>query len=622
MAKPPEPAISPGHLQYLQARGVTEANALSAGLHSRGAALRVPWHYPTSRRKRAPETRIQTLLFGKSGIPAKRWPDGRTNSLAVHPDARDNLVVDDAGDNALILVEGHTRMLALWEYSIPALALNGCWGWSQGNQWRIDDFEAVRRKHPDVAVIYVYLDADLATNEGVYDSAAKGAWHYLQVWPDAEIVYKRVPTLSEDVHTGLDDYLAAKGYEDPVEAFEALMGFDEVPVKPIPHPSAGFPQSKSQALEFYPDLFIERYRVVAVEEYPDYFMFYDPDARYWKWARVATSTSANVIARKLMRDLLTEPIDYLPEEIEKLRRSLVNDIPHLLRNVTVREMPVVRRVDIDNMHERQLWPVANGYVDTSGVPALRRDDEVRDLYHTWRFQYAFLPTLPPEPRCCAVIREHWGDEVYDLFLYEVAEHAFHRGQPNHDFRDMIQLVGGSNAGKSSMMQGLRECMRTTDGGSMVQVIRDVALRPVDGNVTTPILPLTRALIAWLDEAENAFALPDYETIKMLVDAEVLFTAEKYDPGSEKRVTATIVRTANSLLSMNYGNSSLANRMRLIPVPYSDVPMERRDRAVEAEMRSPATAQYLLTLLFQATTWEDLDGLEVAAVRDAWAKAPH
>jgi hypothetical protein len=108
-----------------------------------------------------------------------------------------NCMRDDGGKGPILLVEGTKQHLAAYCYADPALAIYGmfgCWGWSN----RDLTFAADR-------LIYVFLDADLATNRDVWNAAPALRNHLIKTVKAAGVRFVILPGAGSQ---GLDDYLS------------------------------------------------------------------------------------------------------------------------------------------------------------------------------------------------------------------------------------------------------------------------------------------------------------------------------------------------------------------------------------------------------------------------------
>lgn len=145
--------------------------------------------------------------------PKFRTPAGDPNVLSTSPLTRDAI----ATAPIIGILEGVTRVDALAVYGIPAVGINGCWGWrSRGVV--LPDFELIDFRDK---VVFVGFDADALTNEDVNQALARFA-PILRRRGAKRVLLLRVPLGDDDKVRGLDDWLAAERFETAEQVWAAL----------------------------------------------------------------------------------------------------------------------------------------------------------------------------------------------------------------------------------------------------------------------------------------------------------------------------------------------------------------------------------------------------------------
>ena len=138
-------------------------------------------------------------------------PKGQPNSLMLPPS--DSLNADtlkcgeaqqEDGTYAPVyyLVEGLTRVDALWSRGIPSLGINGIWGWRTRNG-PVADFEELPLRG---SCFVIWPDADASSNSKVY-TGVKRLSGMLEARGALAVRVGMVPA-ANDTHRGLDDWLA------------------------------------------------------------------------------------------------------------------------------------------------------------------------------------------------------------------------------------------------------------------------------------------------------------------------------------------------------------------------------------------------------------------------------
>lgn len=166
----------------------------------------------------------------RSDGPKYAFPEGSEPPL--------NQVRDDGGQGAVIIVEGSKQQWTAASYLDPALAIYGmfgCWGWSG----RDLTFAADR-------LVYVILDADLATNRDVWNAAQALRDHLIKTVKAAGVRFATVPGAGS---TGLDDWLATVEREDRAEALATLLdnASPDLPKAPAPKKAKKNPRYFSES---------------------------------------------------------------------------------------------------------------------------------------------------------------------------------------------------------------------------------------------------------------------------------------------------------------------------------------------------------------------------------------
>lgn len=141
-------------------------------------------------------------------------PGGDANVLSTSPLTRDSL--GDKGADLCIL-EGITRVDAVAAYGIPAVGINGCWGW-RSKDAALPDFESLPLRTRNVIVGF---DADALTNPEV-NRALNRLAAFLRGRGADKVFLLRVPTDDDDRTRGLDDWLAAERFETPQAVWQAI----------------------------------------------------------------------------------------------------------------------------------------------------------------------------------------------------------------------------------------------------------------------------------------------------------------------------------------------------------------------------------------------------------------
>ena len=153
-------------------------------------------------------------------------PKGQQNSLMLPPD--DSLNADtlkcgearqDDGTYAPVyyIVEGLTRVDALWSRGIPSLGINGIWGWRTRNA-PVADFEALPLRG---SCFVIWPDADASPNSRVY-TAVKRLSGMLEARGALGVRVGMVPA-ANDTHRGLDDWLATMPPDPPPGELEQAL---------------------------------------------------------------------------------------------------------------------------------------------------------------------------------------------------------------------------------------------------------------------------------------------------------------------------------------------------------------------------------------------------------------
>jgi uncharacterized protein DUF3854 len=223
------PALHPEHLAYLSARGIAPATIATDGSYSAS-----PEDFARLAGRPVPAEVLSALAIPFPGcdgytvlrlFPPFRDRDGQIVKFLAPAGQLPRLYVPRGvetilGDpsRTLVITEGVTRALALWQIGVLAVAVNGCFGWrSKGlaPDGLLPDLEAVAWSGRPVLWI---PDGGVQTNENVL--AASYRFARLLEARGAGVCVLRVPQ-DGDEHAGLDDVLAKA--KDPGGTWERLV---------------------------------------------------------------------------------------------------------------------------------------------------------------------------------------------------------------------------------------------------------------------------------------------------------------------------------------------------------------------------------------------------------------
>ena len=230
----PYPAdLWPEHRDYLWKRGVTPAAARARGYRSvrsgrrnvdesyaaaysglpRLAGLLMPLH-PLLGGDQRYQLRPDDPRLTVEGKPIKFECQAHMgNVLATSPLTADLLRQES---QTIVIAEGITRVDALAEYGIPAVAIPGCYAW-RDKGGALPDFEELRLSGN---VFILAFDGDAASNPSVNNALARLA-RYLRA-KGATVGLLEVPDDDEGDQRGLDDWLFEERFPDPATVMREL----------------------------------------------------------------------------------------------------------------------------------------------------------------------------------------------------------------------------------------------------------------------------------------------------------------------------------------------------------------------------------------------------------------
>src|SRR5215212_528504 len=221
-------ALAEHHAQYLEERGVTLEAAKAAGYWTARRPSEMPPAFSAAQRRRHPTLIAthyspdgETVSWQKhDDRPGKdyrgkrvKWASPPAESsrpvLSVHPWMLEEV---RSGAEALWVCEGLTRGHALASLGIPSVTYAGCYSWQK------DGEQLPCWEHVNLAgrLVYDVPDTDARTNWQVQDAQQKRV-RYLES-RGARVLVVSVPEVNGDEHAGLDDYIAAGGDLEALEA--------------------------------------------------------------------------------------------------------------------------------------------------------------------------------------------------------------------------------------------------------------------------------------------------------------------------------------------------------------------------------------------------------------------
>lgn len=178
--------------EYFQSRGVSDPSRY--GVTETEAGYRIPIYSLATGEESGYEVRVTAPH--EDGRKFTR-PKGQAPSFNFAPHLRSQILDPK---RTLLIVEGSTRHMALSDAGLPALSMQGCYGWRSSSTAILPEFEMLPLKGRKVVV---GLDGDVSTKAEINEALRRLAQLLLQKGA-AEVLWLDLP-----LEMGLDDWLAA-----------------------------------------------------------------------------------------------------------------------------------------------------------------------------------------------------------------------------------------------------------------------------------------------------------------------------------------------------------------------------------------------------------------------------
>jgi len=435
----PEPhpagAITVDHLAVL-GRAITSDVALAGGVYTATAVEDLPTEF----REWPGHRGVPGLVFPWCGITGKTAhqlrPDkpvekgdgefakyvfakGTVMMLNVHP-----MMADAVADKSkpLLIVEGTKQYLAavtalVGKGEYAAVGMAGCYGWSQQGR-QLDDLRVLKLNGRDVVLA---LDADFATNRGVWDAASKLTEWVRDIHGAKTVKYVSVPGGGT---TGLDDALAEA--DDIPAAMERLIeaAKPRLPKRP----------PKGNVHEFFDDdnsLLAEQAAIALLEAKPcalaaDGSVAVYQDGRYQIDQHALTAAVTDLLGDRFRIVHRATIVELIAGRLHTLNLRLGDRPKSPLLNV---------RNGMLDLETLELHPHDPSYLSTAQLPVDWDPEATCPTYDAW------LPT---------VLR---ADQIEDL--EEVTSLML---DPHRIPSKSVFLFGPSRSGKSTFLRIMRSVM--------------------------------------------------------------------------------------------------------------------------------------------------------------------
>lgn len=577
-----------------------------------------------------------TLRSDGGAAPKFRAPRGQRNALTALPSMLPAL---RGAREAIFVVEGTTRADALAGLGVPAIAMNGCWGWrgknETGGRTALPDWDDVSIAGNRFAIA---LDGDARVNPQVAKALERLAAFLRGRGADAVhavhlpagdglddwIGQRRASGVAdEEIRRALGDLLVATeevaGRTDAQRrARKALVdalgggvpvadGLDADLVKE-------FAQELRDGAEGYPGTpvgaairFVRHYGnrlLIARNEDSNSNSTYRPlfvdDRGVWRGDDRTFIDAFDALHVRLDVTFRAERVSGFA--LSHLRSMLGDGVRTAIGRIHVHGSTGLGlgwrgRFGVEVCDERELdadgryLGCANGVLDLAAGRLLSAD-EARGKRVTFAEAVAYRPERldEPEPYGIGALRATWGNERLEYALDWCGRALW--GAPDKSF---LVIVGPKDSGKGTLYAMLAGAL----GGRNVQALSADALRSPAGERgrqgnTDELAVLEQARIAYAEEVED-WRIGAARLKSMTGGVGTQFALmEKWKSPRTARLRAQILLTANSAPSRGYGANSegMASRMRVVQYALRPEP----DARVKDSLAEPEALEWLLATL--------------------------
>jgi putative DNA primase/helicase len=474
--------LRPTHLDYLRARGLTDATIYHSHVHSEsnaanlnrilnrsdaaklGDCLKIPFLDLAGKPNCFARVRLGTPLTDKDGDPIKFLsPVGGTNQpyipAGVGPALPDPTI-------PLILTEGEVKALAATQAGFPAIGLIGVYGGQKARPKGPDGRKTGPRELiPGLAAVawkgrkvFISFDSDAVTNRNVKLAEYHLAAMLQAAGADVRIV--RLPAEPDGGKNGLDDYLVRYGADDFRRLVEGAQPVGPPPKKIKPVHAVDDP--KRLATEF-----------LAVLKRGTFWFWRDEFIRY-KDGGYATRPESEVRA-VFTKYIEAEFVKAFEQEVEAYRAGATEKAPECVRKCGTRTtadaiQSLKAAALLSSTTTAPAWinggtgpdpltllPVRNGILDLGRAAAGKSDALIPATPKFLTFNptsFAYDPQAPDPVRWLAFLQQLWPDDpktteaLQEWFGYLLT--------PDSRQQKILFLLGPRRSGKGTIARVIRE----------------------------------------------------------------------------------------------------------------------------------------------------------------------